>query len=568
MEEKEYLENLEKLWKRNWPKQLPEEIEYPLGEILITAYLKKRAKEMPDKPCLIYYGTEFTFKELDDMSDRFASFLAERGLKKRDRVAVLLANCPQFHIVFYGILKLGCIHVPVNPLFKEPELLHELHDAEPKALVALDLLYPMVQSIKDKTSLEVVLVTSLSDYLPEKPSIPVLDIVKLPPQECPGAIDLISMLREQNTDYPDMNVGFDDVVALNYTGGTTGVPKGCEHTQRNMLYTVASALTFGFEEQSDDMIGLSYVPVFWIAGEDAGVLMPILAGVTLVLLVRWSPEAVMEAIDKYRVTLAYGLVDNMVEIMEHPNVDSYDLSSLKMVLVSSFVKKLNLEYRRRWEKLTGSMMRESSYGMTETHTIDTFTTFMQDDDMDVKSRPVFVGLPMPGTKLKIVDFVTSEIVPLGMEGEIAIKTPSLMRSYWRKPDSIRQLADDNGWFYTGDIGMIDEEGCLHFLGRMKEMLKVKGMSVFPTEVEMLLGRHKGISGVGVVGRVDADKGEVPVAFVTIDQEHSGKLSEDAVVAWCKENMATYKVPEIRIVDELPLTATGKVMKEELKKMLE
>jgi long-chain acyl-CoA synthetase len=566
MKEKEYLKNLQKLWQKNWPAQLPREISYPLGEILLTDYLKERAKQMPDKPCLIYYGTEITFKQLDDLSDRFASFLAEKGLVKGDRVAVLLANCPQFHIAFYGILKLGCVHVPANPLFKEQELLYEMEDAQPKVILTLDLLFPMVQSVKDKTTLQEILVTRLSDFLPDEPTIPVPDIVKLPAQECPGAIDFMSMLKNQKPDYPDFKVNLDDIVALNYTGGTTGLPKGCEHTQRDMIYTAACAYTLTFEEWSPDLIAMTYVPVFWIAGEDAGVILPIMSGNTLILLVRWDPVAVMTVVDRYKVTFGYGLVDNVVEMMEHPDANKYDLTSLKSMLVSSFVKKINQDYRKRWKDLTGCILRESSYGMTETHTIDTFTTYMQDDDMDLKSRPIFVGLPMPGTQFKIVDFDTKELIPLGEEGEIAVRTPSLMKSYWNNPEATKEQIRD-GWLLTGDIGMLDEEGYLHFMGRKKEMLKVKGMSVFPTEIEMLLGRHPGIAGSGVIGRIDPEKGEVPVAFVTLNPDQVGKLSEEEIYKWCKDNMATYKVPEIRIVNDLPLTATGKVMKEELKKQL-
>jgi fatty-acyl-CoA synthase len=269
------------------------------------------------------------------------------------------------------------------------------------------------------------------------------------------------------------------------------------------------------------------------------------------------------AIDRYKATNIAGTVDMMVELMEHPDFASYDLGSLKTTLVNSFVKKLNSDYRIRWKKLTGVIMREASYGMTETHTLDTLTNGMQENDMDLKSRPVFVGLPMPGTMFKIVDFKTRELVPFGHEGEIVIKTPTLMKSYWNSPEATAENIRD-GWFCTGDIGMIDEKGYLHYLGRNKEMMKVKGMSVFPSEIEIILGRHPAIEGSGVIPKPDPEKGEIPVAFVKLKENFACKISEEELVAWSKQNMSVYKVPIIRIVKDLPLSVTGKVLKEQLK----
>jgi acyl-CoA synthetase (AMP-forming)/AMP-acid ligase II len=569
MDEKAYIEHLNQLWAKNWPTHLSHEPVYPLGEILLTDYLNTWVRETPDKACLIYYGTELTFKDLDDLSNRFASFLADKGLKKGDRVAVFLPNCPQFLIAFYGILKLGCVHVPVNPMFKEHEVLYELNDTGARVALVLDQLFPIVEVVKDKTSLEQILVTRFTDFLPEEPTIPTPPGLTDPGPDCPGAIDLMSMLRDQPPAYPEVDVSLDDLAALNYTGGTTGLPKGCEHTQRDMIYTAASAAATGARPEGpvENPVILGYFPVFWIAGEIGGVIAPVFSGSTLVQLTRWDVKAALTAIDRYKVTSMGGVVDNYIEIMECPDIDKYDLRSLKAAGCSSFVKKLTPEYRQQWKELTGCILRESSYGMTETHTVDTFTNGMQTDDMDLKSKPVFCGLPMPGTLFKIVDFDTGELVPLGQEGEIVIKTPSLMRAYWNRPKETATAIKD-GWFYTGDIGMLDEEGYLHFLGRRKEMLKMRGMSVFPSEIETLLSRHPAIAGSGVIGKPDPEKGQIPVAFITLKPEYEGQVTGEEITQWCRNNMATYKVPVVNILKELPLTATGKVKKEELKKQLD
>jgi acyl-CoA synthetase (AMP-forming)/AMP-acid ligase II len=229
--------------------------------------------------------------------------------------------------------------------------------------------------------------------------------------------------------------------------------------------------------------------------------------------------------------------------------------------------KLNLEMRAKWMELTGTVLRELSYGMTETNSSDTFTLGAQKNDMDINIRPIFCGLPVGGTEIKVTDFDTREVLPLGEEGEIALKSPSLMKGYWKKPEETN-LVIQNGWIFTGDIGMLDEDGYLHVLGRTKEMLKVKGMSVFPLEVESLLGQNPAIEGSGVIGIPDDKKGQMPVAFIKLRDSYDGKETEDTILAWCKKKMATYKVPRIKIVKELPLTSTGKVKKDELYKLLD
>lgn len=565
MNEKDYLNQLTSLWNKHWPENLPKEAHYPSGEKTMTEYLSQWAEIQPNKTCLIWYGQEITYKQLDDLSSQFASCLASYGMKKGDRIAVFLPTCPQFHIVFYGILKLGCIHVPVNPMFREQELLYELNDTEAKVIVTTDDLYPMVEKVRASTSLQEIITTSIGDFLPENPTIPVHPSLLPGKEKNAGVPDLMSLLEQQSTAYPKYEISLDDVAALNYTGGTTGVPKGCEHTQRHMVYTCATVSTFTNQYQPEDLV-LAYLPSFWIAGQGVCVLMPIFTGVTHIILGRWDPDAVLQAIEKYKVTHTGGILDNFVELMNREDIEEYDLTSIRDISVASFVKKMNIDYRKKWRDLSGSTMREMAYGMTETCTFDTFTTGLQENDLDLRGQPVFVGLPMPGTELKIVDFETGKLVPFGSEGEIVIRTPSLLTSYWNKPEETEK-AIRNGWLHTGDVGLIDEDGFVHFLGRRKEMLKVKGMSVSPPEIESIISRHRAVVGCGVVGKEHEEKGEIPVAFVQLDPNHQPATSEEELQNWCKEQMAIYKVPIVKITENLPLTATGKVKKEELKKWL-
>ncbi|WP_205948509.1 AMP-binding protein [Pueribacillus theae] len=569
MVESKYIEDLKNKWTKNWPEHLPIAPNYPFGEIPITEYLVKRAKQTPDKPCIIFYGKEITYRELDEWSNRLTSYLLSIGLRKQDRVAVFLPNCPQFLIAFYGILKAGGVHVPVNPMFKTQELLYELQDTDAEFIITLDQLYPVIQSVKGETNIREIITTNLSEFLPEEPVIPLHPSMKdvLTAQAVDPDVESLSrILAEQSPEFPKVDISLDDLAALNYTGGTTGMPKGCEHTQRDMLYTSACNTTYTYL-LSPEEVRLTYMPVFWIAGENSGVLAPVFSGATHLLLYRWDTKAVLEAIAQYNVSCMSAVMDNIVALMEHPELARYDLSSVKTTTVSSFVKKLTVEYRQRWHKLTGSVLRETAYGMTETHTSDTFTTGFQAGDFDLKSQPVFCGIPMPGTYLKIVDFQTGELMPPGKEGEIAIKTPSLMKGYWNKPEETRRVFR-NGWFHTGDIGVIDDNGFLHFLGRKKEMLKVNGMSIFPSEIEMLMGKMQELEGCGVIGLEDEEKGQLPLAVVQLRAEYRNKMTEDDIQNWCKANMAPYKVPIVKIVEQLPLTTTGKVKKGELLKSLQ
>jgi acyl-CoA synthetase (AMP-forming)/AMP-acid ligase II len=564
-DEAAYLDRLEALWREAWPPEVSREPHYPLGEIAISEHLREWARRQPDKPACIFYGRQISYAELDGLSDRFAALLHAHGLRPGDRVAVFLPNCPQFMIAFFGILKLGCVHVPVNPLFREAELAYELSDTGARAILCLDTLLPLLRKVRGDSALRSVFVTGFADMMPDEPSFPAPAAVLQPRQPAgDGEIELMPALAAVAAPAPPVTVDLDAVAALNYTGGTTGMPKGCVHTQRDMLYTAGTSLATSFALTPEDVV-VNFVPIFWIAGEDTGLLFPIVAGASVVLMARWDPLGFMAAVERHRASFAYLLVDNTVEVLEHPRSGDFDLTSLKTVRVSSFVKKLNPDFRSRWRELTGGTMIEAAWGMTETHTMDTFTIGMQQEDFDLLSQPVFVGLPQRGTQFKICDFETGALKPLGEEGEICMRSPSLLKGYWNKPEASAE-AIRGGFLHTGDIGVIDAQGYLHFLGRRKEMLKVKGMSVFPAEIEALLGQHPAIAGSGVIGREDAERGQVPVAFICLNPAVADQPDAAALAAWCRERMAPYKVPEIRIVPALPMTATGKVKKEELRQL--
>lgn len=563
MDEQTYLAQLDQLQQAHWPAGVPRQVHYPLGEQPLCDYLRTWARQQPEAIALDFYGYSLSWAELDHLSERCAALLVELGVQPGDRVALFMPNCPQLHIAFYGLLKCGAVYAPVSPLSKALELSYQLKDSGARVILCFDQLLPVVRAVREDCALRHVLATSLSELRPAQPSIPVPDLLLAAKVSGDDFLDFYAALAACTAAAPTHRVQLDDLAALNYTGGTTGLPKGCMHSHRDMLYTCASFVPTAMHLQADSVL-LNFLPEFWIAGENAGLLFPVFAGCRLVLLARWDATAFMAAVQHYRVSHCGLLVDSAAEVLDHPQVADYDLRSLRRTGSISFIKKLTRDYRARWRALTGCTLFEFSFGMTETHTCDTFTWGLQDADFDLTSAPTFVGLPVPGTQFKVCDFTTGELLPLGSEGELCLRSPALMHGYWQRPEE-SAAALREGWLHTGDLGQITTQGFIRYLGRRKEMLKVNGMSVFPSELEALLGQHPALLASAVIGRPDALRGQQPVAFVVLKPGRS----EDAetLTAWCRETMASYKVPEIRVVAALPMTATGKVKKNELESLL-
>ncbi|KES24204.1 MULTISPECIES: AMP-binding protein [unclassified Pseudomonas] len=563
MNEARYLQALHRLQAAAWPAGTPREPHYPHGQQPLGEYLRSWARLKPEAPALDFYGHSLAWAELDRLADRCAALLAELGVRPGERVAVFLPNCPQLHVAFYGILRAGAVYVPVSPLSKALELGYQLNDSGAETLLCFDQLLPIVRQVRGETPLRRLLATSLSELCPATPSLPPPDMLLAPKLAGDDFVDFLPALEACRGPVPQHQARLDEVAALNYTGGTTGLPKGCVHTHGDMLYTCASYLSVANRLEQDSVL-LNFLPEFWIAGENGGLLFPVFAGCRLVLLARWDAEAFMAAVQRYRVSHCTLLVDSAAEVLEHPRVGEYDFSSLRMSGAISFIKKLTPSYRQRWRELTGTTLVETSFGMTETHTCDTFIVGFQQDDFDLNSAPTFVGLPVPGTDFKVCDFETGELLPLGAEGELCIRSPSLLKGYWNRPEASAEVLRD-GWLHTGDLGQITERGFIRYLGRRKEMIKVNGMSVFPSELEALLGQHPAVLASAVLARPDARRGQQPVAFVVL-KPGAGESAE-SLLAWCREAMAVYKVPEVRVVASLPMTATGKIKKNELEPLL-
>ncbi len=543
---------LRAMWRRQWPPGMCEQPSYPFGESSLVDYVRAWATHRPDHVALIHETMSVSFRELDELSDRVAGWLASVLPGAGARVGIMLPNGPEFMVAFYGVLKARGIVVPVNPGFKHDELDHELADSQPTVLFAREASLDVLGGVASVAEIATIVIVDGGDVAHDR---------------VPGHVAWAEVIASEAL-VDSKPIDPDAVAVLNYTGGTTGLPKGCAHTHRNMTYTAASAAYAQGIDQPDD-VSLVYIPVFWIAGETFGLLLPVFTGTTVILLTRWSADTVLQQIDAHRVTAMLGTVDNYLELLDHPDVGRYDLRSLRTPLAMSFVTKLNKAIRERWKTIAGagSVLREAGFGMTETHAVDTFTRGFQNNDDDIETRPVFCGVPVPGTEIRIVEFGSGDPLPLGREGELAIRSPSLMAGYWQRPAETTAVVRD-GWLHTGDIAQLDECGWMHLLGRRKELIKVNGMSVYPAELELLLGRHPAVAGSGVVGVPCRERGEKAIAFVQLCDDSDPGVDAEALRLWCEERVVRYKVPEIRLVDSLPLTASGKVKRGDLLSMFE
>jgi long-chain acyl-CoA synthetase len=520
--------------------------------------LRELARKDPDKPALYFYGKRLTYRELDEASDRFANALLDLGVQKGEPVVLFLQNCPQYLVCHYGIQKMGAIVVPSNPMFKEMELEYLLKDLDARVIVTLDDLVPIVDNVWDKTRLQYVIATRYQDFLPAEP-VPDFPGPLAENSHHPGTLNLLPLLSSASNEPPSISVNMDDVCLIVYTSGTTGLPKGAMLTYRNAQFKT-ECLVQAFRFTKDDTF-LSVMPLFHIAGMLFSVNASIYSGGTNVLLNRFTPETFMDAIERYNVTVAYTVVPMNIAVLNHPKAKETDFRSLRLNPCTSFGIQLTEDISNQWKALTGVGLFETAYGLSETHTADAI--------MPVEAVKFgTVGKPTFQTEIKIVSLEDpTQEMPVGEQGEILVRNPGVFKGYWKKEEETANVLRD-GWLFTGDIGKLDEDGYLYFLGRSKEMIKCSGYSVFPEDVERLLLHHPAVAQVAVVGVPDPVRGETVKACIVLKPEFQGKVDENAIIEWSKEHMAAYKYPRIvEFRDTLPMTSTGKLLRRLLKTQL-
>ncbi|MES2990165.1 MAG: AMP-binding protein [Pseudomonadota bacterium] len=523
-------------------------IDYLQGEKPLHEYLRGHARAQPDKAAIVWYGRAISYAELDAASDAFAAELQRIGAGRGDRVALFMQNCPQYAIAHFGIQKIGAIVSPCSPMFKAHEFAYQVGDLGAKAIVAADHLVPIVMAVRERVAAAQVYSVRYADLLPEVPTLRVPDDVAARRPTPEGTLDFGAVVRRPVRPSP-VALDMDEVALMTYTSGTTGMPKGAMLTYRNALYKTAVGEAM-FRIRGDDVL-LAVAPLYHIAGMICGVTMLAYTGATVVLLNRMDPLAVLQAIDAHRVTWWYAMAPMLVAVMNEPDAERFDRSTLHTTMGTSFGIKLTEELAQRWSAFAnGCLVYEAGYGLSETHTND---VLMPRDDVRWGTN----GVCGQGVELRIIDGDGRE-VPTGESGQIIVRSLGVFKGYWNKPEATAEVLKD-GWVHTGDIGTIDADGYVTFIGRVKEMIKVSGFSVFPEEVEAILILHPDVAQVAVIGVPDADKGEVVKAFIV--PREPGRFDTAALLAWARENMSHYKVPRaIELIDAMPATGTGKILR--------
>ena len=539
---------MKKRWHPFWPPFVPRnfQVEKP-----VTEYIRDWANMNPRRIALRFYGQDISYGELNEAIDRFANGLIELGLNKGDRVGLFMQNCPQFVIGYMGTLRAGGVVVAFNPMFKQSELEYEIKDAGLEILVGSDYLYPEICKIENDLPLKHIILTSLGDYLPENPILPVPVEAEAPKENFPDTLDFKDFLANASAEpvcrVDDLN---EDLALLQYTGGTTGTPKGAMITHFNLGFAVV-ATAYWFRMRDDD-VSLGVTPFFHVMGMVVGMCAPLITGGQIAVLARFLPDTTARAIEYYRCTYWTGATTMFVALLQLPNINEYDFSSFRLLISGG--APISVEIQNKVKMMAPKAFLGEGYGLSECASAGGVVSPLY------AYKPGFVGIPQY-SDVKIMELESGENeVPVNEVGEIAIKGSTVMRGYWQRPEETLQVLKD-GWLFTGDLGVMDEDGYVKVVGRKKEMILCSGFNVFPTELEDVLYKHPAIAEAAVIGIPDDYRGESPKAFIVLNSEQNGKITEKEILSWCKDRMAAYKRPrEVEFCKELPKSGAGKILK--------
>jgi long-chain acyl-CoA synthetase len=543
-------------WLKFYDALVPKSLNYPQSDIF--SLIAGKARELPQHEALIFMGKRLTYGELLDAAQRLAGALSGLGFVQGDRLVLLMPNCPQFVIAFLACQRLGVTPVLANPLNVERELLFKFKDSQAKGLVVLDLLSQKVNKIKDELDLKAIVYTSLADYLP--PPLCWLYPLK---RRLDKAMPKVVIQRDSRTYFfkdliarggqaPAVTVGPEDMGALIYSGGTTGVAKGIMLSQRALVANAWQVAAWGGMNEKDRLLGV--LPIFHGFGMSLGLNATLTHGCTVILLPRFQPAELCQAISRHKPTLFAGVPTMFIAIKELPDLDLYDLKSLRGIFVGA--APLPLAVMREFEARTGAALIEG-YGLTES------VTAVSCNPLGGVRKPGTIGIPFPDVTWRIMDLATgTQEMPPGQAGEIVLTGPDLMTGYLNQPEKTAECLRD-GWLYTGDIGIMDEDGYITLVDRKKDLVIVSGFNVFPSEVDEVLHEHPKVAEAVAVGLPHPTKGEYLKAYVVPKAGQS--VTAEEIIEHCRANLTPYMVPkEVEIRSELPKSMIGKVLRKNLR----
>ena len=566
---------MEKIWLKHYDPTVPEHLDYPQQPLHVN--LERAAREYPQSTATIYgavveplgsrlMDARLTYQQLNDATDRLAAGLQRLGVKKGDRVGVLMPNIPQFIMAYYASLKIGAVVVPTNPLYTAREVEYQMNNSGAETLITISLFYPLVQEIRPKTSLKHVIVTNVKEYFPGLLKL----LFTLALEKKLGHRADISgdantywfqdFLKSAPTRPEPVDVQPEDLAVLMYTGGTTGVSKGAMLTHANLVANVVQAEAWLVKVQRGQESVMTVLPLFHSFGMTCCMNIAVYLASAMILIPNPRDlHHVLKSIVRHRPTLYPGVPTMYVAINNFPGIEQYDLSSIRACI--SGAAGLPVEVHQRFTTLTGAKLIEG-YGLSEASPVVTGNPLYGQNKVGT------IGIPWPDTEVKIMDLTTGETeMPLGEAGELVCRGPQVMKGYWKMPEEtamvLRTDAEGKTWLYTGDIARMDEDGYFYIVDRKKELIKPGGYQVWPREVEEVLAANPKVKEVAVAGIPDPYRGETVKAWIVLKPGES--MTEDEVKEWCKDRLAKFKIPthvEFR-EGELPKTTVGKILRREL-----
>lgn len=551
-----------------WPRYVPRTM--PTLATSVWYNLQDSATRYPDKDALVFFGSTTTFSQLAEQAERLAAYLHDLGVRRGDRVIVLMQNCPQLIAAHYAILRANAVVVPVNPMNLAHELEHYIQDADAKVALVTGDLAPQLAKASDALAQDVrlqhLIITQFTDAfeagIEGEDAPPAHWRQWLETQYPAPAIEgatvhrFVDALACQSA-APEHVVGADDLAVLPYTSGTTGLPKGCMHLHRSINFNAVGAPLWGYTTM--ESVSLAVVPMFHITGMVAVMHGSIYKAATQILMPRWDRDLAGRLISKWRVTNWTSIPTMVIDLLGSPNFASFDLSSL--LFAGGGGAAMPQAVAQRLLDLYGLRYSEG-YGLTET------AAPTHNNPVD-RPKQQCLGIPFIGVTSYIVDPDTLEKLPPGEQGEIIVNGPQVFEGYWKHPQATASVfveIDGKRFFRTGDLGRTDEDGYYFITDRLKRMINASGFKVWPAEVEALMFRHPAIQEACVIAAKDDYRGETVKAVVVLRPDHQDTTAEE-VLAWCRANMAVYKTPRIvEFVDALPKSGSGKVMWRKLQEL--
>jgi len=557
---------LDRPWYKHYVGNTPKEITLPEGPL--HKYLDRAAEEYPDNLALFYEGVKINYRELKELVDRAANGFAKLGVKKGDTVGLMLINCPQFVISYFGALKCGATIAPINPLSMPKELRVYLQDTGAKTIVVLNFFYKVVEAVRKESNLENVIVTAAWDMMSKMkqilaPKVKYKKEMKEVPPLREGDLLWNDFIKDTVPEPPDVTVNpAEDIAVYQFTGGTTGIPKAAMLTHDNLKANCEQcAAWMSWMAEPGKELFVAALPIQHIFGQTISMNLAISWGCGIILLPNARDiENTLKWMDKLKPTFFPTVSTMAIGIYSHPNVSKYDITGLKLAIAGAMA--LPPEVTRKFEEATNSIIIEG-YGLSEASPV----THANPLDKNLR-RVGSIGLPFPSTDSKIVDLDDhTKDLPAGEIGELAVKGPQVMKGYHNKPDETKMVLTSDGWLITGDIARMDEDGWTYIVDRKKDLINASGYKVWPNDVEEVLFEHPKIREVAVIGIPDEKRGETVKAFVVVEPGQTLTLKE--MRTFGKEKMAVYKVPtDLEIVETLPKTMVGKVLRRELRNQTE